>query len=146
MTLALCLSLMAAALAAQTPLTDRSLMQQADRRIRELQAETDRLATQARTLLGELRGLELARQIKVQEVRKAEAAREAVARELHEATARVAACLGNLRASWPDHGWVLMIGHRATHYALDHLLRGIPLADTISTPFAWQPGWTYEVW
>lgn len=63
-----------------------------------------------------------------------------------QATARVAACLGNLRASWPDHGWVLMIGHRATHYALDHLLRGIPLADTISTPFAWQPGWTYEVW
>lgn len=61
-----------------------------------------------------------------------------------QATARVAACLEELRRTWPG-GWVLLIGHRATHYALDHLLRGLPLARALTVPFAWQPGWAYEL-
>lgn len=59
-----------------------------------------------------------------------------------QATARVAACLDDLRKAWPG-GWVLLIGHRATHYALDHLLSGVPLAEALTVPFAWQPGWRY---
>jgi broad specificity phosphatase PhoE len=42
-------------------------------------------------------------------------------------------------------GVILLIGHRATFYALEHLLRGIPLADIISAPWRWQPGWTYQL-
>ena len=61
-----------------------------------------------------------------------------------EATARVAACLADLRHAWPG-GWVLVIGHRATHYALDHLLRGAALEAAIAAPFRWQPGWIYAV-
>ncbi|MGE0462147.1 MAG: histidine phosphatase family protein [Vicinamibacterales bacterium] len=61
-----------------------------------------------------------------------------------EATARVAACLDDLRRSWPG-GWVLLIGHRATHYALDHLLDGVPLVEAISAAFAWQPGSRYTL-
>ena len=58
--------------------------------------------------------------------------------------ARVAACLDELRASWPS-GWVLVIGHRATHYALDLLLLGVPLHRSMATPFTWQPGWAYDL-
>jgi broad specificity phosphatase PhoE len=59
-----------------------------------------------------------------------------------QATARVAACLDDLRKVWPG-GWVLLIGHRATHYALDHLLNGVPLAEAMAHRFTWQPGWAY---
>jgi probable phosphoglycerate mutase len=61
-----------------------------------------------------------------------------------QATARVAACLDDLRKRWPG-GWVLVVGHRATHYALDHLLRGVPLAEAMAAPFEWRPGWLYEL-
>jgi 2,3-bisphosphoglycerate-dependent phosphoglycerate mutase len=61
-----------------------------------------------------------------------------------QATTRVGACLADLHQAWPG-GWVLIIGHRATHYALDHLLSGVPLAEAIMAPFAWQPGWLYEL-
>jgi broad specificity phosphatase PhoE len=40
---------------------------------------------------------------------------------------------------------VLVIGHRATFYALEHLLRGVPLGDAVNAPWTWQPGWTYRV-
>jgi broad specificity phosphatase PhoE len=38
---------------------------------------------------------------------------------------------------------VLVIGHRATFYALEHLLRGVPLEQAVSAPWSWRPGWTY---
>jgi broad specificity phosphatase PhoE len=40
---------------------------------------------------------------------------------------------------------VLVIGHRATRWALDHLLDGAPLEELVDAPFAWQPGWSYEL-
>ena len=61
-----------------------------------------------------------------------------------QATARVAACLDHLRRTWPA-GWVLIIAHRATWYALDHLLNGTPLPEAVARPFSWQPGWPYEL-
>jgi 2,3-bisphosphoglycerate-dependent phosphoglycerate mutase len=57
---------------------------------------------------------------------------------------RVGASLDDLRGDWPG-GWVLIVGHRATHYALDALLLGIPLHDAVTTPFRWQPGWRYDL-
>jgi 2,3-bisphosphoglycerate-dependent phosphoglycerate mutase len=38
---------------------------------------------------------------------------------------------------------VLLIGHVATRWALDHYAKGIPLEDLAAAPFAWQEGWTY---
>ncbi len=32
---------------------------------------------------------------------------------------------------------------RATFFAFEHLLAGVPLADAISAPWQWRPGWTY---
>lgn len=40
---------------------------------------------------------------------------------------------------------VLMIGHRATQYGLDHWINGKSLGELVATPFKWQPGWTYEL-
>ena len=39
---------------------------------------------------------------------------------------------------------VLVIGHSATRWALDHLLGGRTLDDLVDAPFAWQPGWLYR--
>lgn len=40
---------------------------------------------------------------------------------------------------------IVVIGHRATFYAFEHLLRGIPLRDVMTAPWQWQPGFRYEV-
>jgi murein hydrolase activator len=74
--------------AAQTPPDSPS--QQAGRRIRELQAEADRLATQTRTLLSELRALELEREIKRQMVAKTDAELAEVAKALQSASTHAA--------------------------------------------------------
>jgi broad specificity phosphatase PhoE len=42
-----------------------------------------------------------------------------------------------------EAGTVLVIGHRATFYALECLLDGSTLHDAVTAPWAWQPGWTY---
>jgi broad specificity phosphatase PhoE len=39
---------------------------------------------------------------------------------------------------------ILIVGHRATWYALEHLLRGRALAEVITAPWQWQPGWEYH--
>lgn len=39
---------------------------------------------------------------------------------------------------------VLVIGHRAPHNALEHLLNGRDLAYTVTGDWAWQPGWVYD--
>jgi broad specificity phosphatase PhoE len=44
-----------------------------------------------------------------------------------------------------DAGTVLCIGHRATYYALQHLLAGVPLHEAMTAPWTWQPGWTYDL-
>jgi broad specificity phosphatase PhoE len=40
---------------------------------------------------------------------------------------------------------LLLIGHRATWYSLEHLLACVPLPEAIEMPWAWQPGWTYDL-
>jgi broad specificity phosphatase PhoE len=39
---------------------------------------------------------------------------------------------------------VLVIGHRATFYALEHLVKHVPLCEAVTSPWHWQPGWTYR--
>lgn len=38
---------------------------------------------------------------------------------------------------------VVVIGHSATRWALDHLLGGHPLRHVVEASFDWQEGWTY---
>ena len=40
---------------------------------------------------------------------------------------------------------VLVIGHRATFYAFEHLLNASMLHDAVTAPWQWQPGWTYRL-
>jgi len=40
---------------------------------------------------------------------------------------------------------VLLIGHSATRWALDHLANGVPLEELIAAPFDWQEGWVYRL-
>jgi broad specificity phosphatase PhoE len=46
---------------------------------------------------------------------------------------------------YSDVGTVLIIGHRATHYALEHLLNRVTLHEAVTSPWTWQPGWTYHL-
>ncbi|MDD5357493.1 MAG: histidine phosphatase family protein, partial [Candidatus Pacebacteria bacterium] len=38
---------------------------------------------------------------------------------------------------------VMIIGHRATQYGLEHWINRIPLEEVVTAPWKWQPGWTY---
>lgn len=38
---------------------------------------------------------------------------------------------------------VLIIGHRATQYALENLVHGTSLSKAVTDHWAWQPGWEY---
>jgi len=40
---------------------------------------------------------------------------------------------------------VLLIGHVATRWALDHLVNGQPLEELIDAPFDWREGWEYTL-
>jgi hypothetical protein len=40
---------------------------------------------------------------------------------------------------------VLVIGHVATRWALDHFLGGVPLEYVMAEDFAWQEGWEYRL-
>lgn len=40
---------------------------------------------------------------------------------------------------------ILIIGHRATYYALEFTFRKISLKNLVTTPWKWQPGWNYNV-
>jgi broad specificity phosphatase PhoE len=57
------------------------------------------------------------------------------------AVTRVAGFYDELRRRH-DGDRVLVIGHVATRWALDHL-RGVPLEQLVVAPFDWRPGWEY---
>jgi 2,3-bisphosphoglycerate-dependent phosphoglycerate mutase len=39
---------------------------------------------------------------------------------------------------------VLVIGHVATRWGLDHVVNGTPLTALCAADFAWQEGWEYR--
>jgi broad specificity phosphatase PhoE len=57
---------------------------------------------------------------------------------------RVAGFLEELARGW-DGARVLVVGHTATRWALDHLLAGAALHDLVVAPFDWQEGWSYTL-
>ena len=61
-----------------------------------------------------------------------------------QAIVRIGRFLGDLPLRW-DGQRVLVIGHVATLWGLDHFIGGASLEDLAAQDFAWQGGWEYRV-
>jgi murein hydrolase activator len=95
-----------AALHSQTPAPDRAateaLSRRVDERIRALQREADRLAGEARTLVGDLRKIEIERDMASERLKVAEAASASAEEELKAVTARLNELEQTRVSSLPD--------------------------------------------
>ena len=60
------------------------------------------------------------------------------------AIARVTGCLLELPSAYAGKR-LLVIGHVATRWALDHLVSGRPLEELVDAPFDWREGWEYTL-
>ena len=61
-----------------------------------------------------------------------------------EAVERVAEALDDIARRCSGQR-VLLIGHVATRWALDHTVLGTPLDALVEAPFAWREGWEYTL-
>ena len=61
-----------------------------------------------------------------------------------EAITRSGRFLDDLSLRW-ESSRVLVIGHVATRWALDHFIEGIPLEELIDADFGWREGWEYRL-
>ena len=59
-----------------------------------------------------------------------------------QAVQRVGRFLSDLHLRWTGSR-VLVIGHVATRWALEHYLNGVSLEELAEAEFNWQPGWEY---
>jgi len=57
---------------------------------------------------------------------------------------RVGAFLHDLPTRWASTR-VLLVGHVATRWALEHLINGVPLEQLAAEDFSWRPGWEYDL-
>jgi septal ring factor EnvC (AmiA/AmiB activator) len=89
---------------AQTPERARTeaLARRAADRLQALQREADRLASDERTVLGDLRKFELERQIKAEELKRVDADAAKVQADLHQIGARMDALQVSARAALPE--------------------------------------------
>jgi broad specificity phosphatase PhoE len=55
---------------------------------------------------------------------------------------RVSGLIDELLTSW-DGSRLVVVGHTATRWALDHLATGVALEELVTTPFEWKTGWRY---
>jgi broad specificity phosphatase PhoE len=58
--------------------------------------------------------------------------------------ARVGRFLDDLPLRWEGKR-LLVIGHVATRWGLEHHLAGAPLEELVRADFAWREGWEYVV-
>jgi len=61
-----------------------------------------------------------------------------------QAVARTGRFLGDLPLRRSGQR-ILVIGHVATRWGLDHLINGVPLEDLAEQDLAWQQGWEYRI-
>jgi alpha-ribazole phosphatase/probable phosphoglycerate mutase len=61
-----------------------------------------------------------------------------------QAVTRVSGFLTDLPLRW-NGCRVLVIGHVATRWGLDHFINGAPLESLAREDFAWQEGWEYRI-
>ena len=59
-----------------------------------------------------------------------------------QAVTRAGRFVADLPPRWEGQQ-VVVIGHVATRWGLDHALRGVPVEDLMAAPFDWRPGWSY---
>jgi alpha-ribazole phosphatase/probable phosphoglycerate mutase len=57
---------------------------------------------------------------------------------------RVQSFLRDLSPRFEDER-IVVVGHSATQWALQHLLEGTPLPELVESSFRWQPGWLYTL-
>ena len=57
---------------------------------------------------------------------------------------RMKSFLDDLKKNY-DGKKVMIIGHRATQYGLEHAINDIPVKDIVTAPWKWQPGWEYQL-
>lgn len=63
--------------------------------------------------------------------------------ESYEQTcARMQSFLNDLLQDYDDKT-VMVIGHRATQYGLEHSINNVTIYDVVTAPWKWQPGWKY---
>lgn len=61
-----------------------------------------------------------------------------------ETNNRIKDFLDELKKNY-DGKRIMIIGHRATQYGLDHWIEGKDLKSLVTSPFKWQPGWVYQL-
>jgi broad specificity phosphatase PhoE len=59
-----------------------------------------------------------------------------------QAVERVRSFLEDVSGDY-DGARIVVVGHSATRWALEHLIGGVPLEELVDAPFAWQEGWEY---
>lgn len=57
---------------------------------------------------------------------------------------RTRSFLGDITRKYEDRR-IVVIGHSANRWALEHLVNGTALEDLVDAPFSWRPGWEYVV-
>jgi broad specificity phosphatase PhoE len=61
---------------------------------------------------------------------------------LNQVVAEMRDFLRDLAGNWSGSR-IVIIAHSANRWALDCLLKGMPLEDLVGAPFNWQEGWQY---
>jgi 2,3-bisphosphoglycerate-dependent phosphoglycerate mutase len=61
-----------------------------------------------------------------------------------QATDRVGRFLSDLSLRWEGQR-ILVVGHSATRWGLEHILRGRDFEELATADFAWQEGWEYTL-
>jgi broad specificity phosphatase PhoE len=61
-----------------------------------------------------------------------------------QAVTRVGRFLADVRLRWAGQR-ILVVGHVATRWGLDHFIDRVRLEDLADRDFAWQPGWEYRL-
>ncbi len=61
-----------------------------------------------------------------------------------QATKRMQEFLDELKKKYTNKK-VMIIGHRATQYGLENLIKNVPLEEAVNASWFWQPGWEYEL-
>ena len=61
-----------------------------------------------------------------------------------QAVTRTGRFLGDLPLRWAGRR-VVVIGHVATRWGLDHVIGGVAIEDLIAAEFDWRPGWEYRL-
>lgn len=61
-----------------------------------------------------------------------------------QTTALMKSFLADLLRNY-DNKKIMIVGHRATQYGLEHLIKKIPLEQAVTAPWHWQPGWEYHL-